>query len=127
MSYIRIYSDGHGDSHFEDVDISLSKAEYAPPAPPLELSAPFAAEQVVFFSLAPGWFGDWHPAPRRQFYVNLSGRLGVEASDGEVRELAPGDVVLTDDLDGRGHTTRVIGSEPSTGVFVHLGPDEQQA
>ena len=127
MRYMRIWTDAEGDSHFEDVEIGLSSVAYAPPAPPLDLSAPMAAERTVFFSFPVGWFGDWHPSPRRQLYFNLGGRLEVEASDGEVRQLGPGDIVLTDDLSGRGHVTRVIGDEPSVGAFVHLSEEVDQA
>ena len=125
MRYTRIWSDGEGESHFEDVEISMSSADYAPPAPPLDLSAAMAAQQVLFFEFPAGWFGDWHASPRRQLYFNLGGALEVEVSDGETRRLDPGDIVLTEDLDGRGHTTRVIGDGPSVGAFVHL--DEARA
>ena len=85
---------------------------------------PVDAERVILFSMPVGWFGDWHPSPRRQLYFNLSGRLAVEVADGEVRELEPGAVVLVEDLSGKGHTTRVLGGEPSTGAFVHLAHEE---
>jgi len=122
MRYVRIWTDDDGESHFEDVEVELVTAEYAPPAPPFDLSSPWPAERAIFFSIPAGFHGDWHPAPRRQLYVNLGGRLAVEVSDGEVRQLDPGDIVLTEDLAGRGHVTRVIGDEPSVGMFVHLEP-----
>jgi len=121
----RIWADDAGTSHFEDVDVDLEPAEYAPPAPPLELSPPIPAERALFFEAPVGWFGDWHPSPRRQLYVNLSGRLEVEVGDGEVREFGPGEVVLVEDLIGPGHVTRVVGDDRSTGVFIHLTSDER--
>lgn len=120
MQITRIWSDADGGSHFDEVEIDMRAGQYAPPAPPFDLSGTMQAESARFFSLVVGWFGDWHPAPRRQLYVNLGGVLEVGVSDGEVRRLGPGDIVLTEDLDGRGHTTRVIGDEPSVGVFIHL-------
>ena len=39
MIYTRLYSDAHGESHFEDVGIELTLTNYAPPAPPLELTS----------------------------------------------------------------------------------------
>ena len=127
ISVVRIWSDSDGASHFEDVDIELATITYAPPAPALELSDPFAAERAVLSSMPAGWFGDWHPSPFRQLYFNLSGRLEVEVADGEVRELRPGAIVLVEDLSGTGHITRVLGDEPSRGAFVHLADGEADA
>ena len=123
MKFTRIWSDEAGTSHFEDGDIELRSVDYAPPAPPLDLSAPLAAARALLFEFPSGWFGDWHRAPHRQLYFNLGGHLEVEVADGEVRHLGPGDIVLLEDLTGTGHVTRVIGDAPSTGVFVQLGED----
>ena len=32
-SYVRVYADDKGESHFEDVAIELSEVDFAPPAP----------------------------------------------------------------------------------------------
>lgn len=122
MRVTRIWSDAGGGSHFDDVDIELSAVAYAPPAPPFEVSAPLPVEGAVLFELPSGWRGGWHPTPRRQLYCGLTGELEVEVSDGEVRRLPPGSLVLVEDLEGMGHVTRVMGDVPATGVFVHLGP-----
>ncbi len=117
---IRIWADDDGTSHFEEADIELEATAYAPPAPRLDVSAPIPAERALLCSFPTGWFGDWHPSPRRQLYLSLGGWLEVEVGDGEVRSVGPGQVVLLEDLKGAGHTTRVTGAEPSTGAFVHL-------
>jgi len=38
----------------------------------------------AFSTAAPGWFGDWHPTPRRQFFFLLSGEIEGEVSNDEV-------------------------------------------
>jgi quercetin dioxygenase-like cupin family protein len=124
MKMARIFSDADGTSHFEDVDIELTSAEYAPPAPPLEVSESIPVSGAVLASFRAGWFGDWHQTPRRQLYFQLSGRLEVSVSDGEIRILGPGDIVLVEDVIAPGHTTRALGEEASTGVFVHLADQE---
>ena len=124
MRITRIWADEVGTSHFADIDIDLETTDYAPPAPPFEVSAPFPAEQAMLFEFPAGWFGDWHPSPRRQLYFNLGGQLEAEVGDGETRRLGPGDVVLLEDLTGTGHVTRVIGDAPSSGVFVQLRPEQ---
>ena len=115
-----ITADADGESHFGDRELELVAQSFAPPAPPLEVSAPVPAGQGVFFRMPPGWFGDWHPSPCVQYFVQATGALEVAVSDGEVRHLRPGDVVYLEDTQGRGHTTRVVGDEPVCGVFVQL-------
>jgi hypothetical protein len=123
VRYVRIYCDPDGASHFEDLELDLLPAVYAPPAPALDVSAPWLAERAVLFSMPVGWYGGWHPSPRRQLYFNLGGRLEVVVSDGQSRVFGPGDIALVEDVAGVGHTTRVMGDAPSTGVFIHL-PDD---
>lgn len=124
MRFARIYGDAEGISHFDDIDVEMTPADYAPPAPAFDLSAPFPAERAVLFEFPSGWYGDWHPSPHRQLYINLGGQLEVEVADGEVRQLGPGDIVLVEDLTGSGHVTRAIGDETSRGVFIHLRDEE---
>ena len=120
MQYTRLSADAEGESHFEDVEIELAEVDFAPPAPPLHLSAPLAAAQFVFCALRPGWYGDWHPTPLRQFFFQLSGELEVEVSDGEVRHFGQGSIVLVEDLTGKGHVTRVVSNVEVLGAFVQL-------
>lgn len=49
---------------------------------------------------------EWHPAPRRQLIVWLSGREEIVAGDGSVRSFSPGDLFLADDTTGEGHIIR---------------------
>jgi quercetin dioxygenase-like cupin family protein len=108
--YIRLVADQAGELHFADVRTALAPADFAPPAPLLHLSAGFAAERFVFLAAPEGWFGDWHPAPRRQVFVFLSGEIEVEASDGQRRRFLPGDCLLMEDTTGKGHATRNVGT-----------------
>ena len=122
MQYTRIYAGPDGESHFDEVAVALVANDFAPPAPPLNVSAPIPAAQFVFVALPPGWYGDWHPAPRRQYWVQIAGQLDVEVSDGEIRRFDPGDVGLLEDISGKGHVTRVIGQHEVRGMFVQLPP-----
>lgn len=115
-----IYSSADGESHFRDITVQLAEGDFAPPAPPLYTSSPERASQVLFFHAPVGWFGDWHPTPARQYFVALAGDLEVQVSDGEVRHVRGGDVVLLEDLEGRGHTTRVVGDEPARAIIVQF-------
>lgn len=120
MEYVRVYADENGESHFEDVEVELTPVDFAPPAPPMNLSAFTPATQFAFVSASVGWYGDWHPTPRRQIFFSLSGEIEVEVSDGEVRRFGPGSVTLLEDTWGKGHTTRVVGTADVLLAVVQL-------
>ena len=122
MKYTRLYADADGESHFEDVDIGMNETVFAPPAPPLKLSEFISSSQFSFLSASPGWFGDWHPAPKRQFMLYLQGEIEAEASDGEVRRFGPGSAVLVEDVTGKGHRSRVVGDKDVVLAVVQLDP-----
>ncbi|HLT18975.1 MAG TPA: hypothetical protein VKZ96_05915, partial [Thermomicrobiales bacterium] len=121
MRYFRIYADENGESHFEDVDIELEEQN-----PQSELSRLYPAIGVIFRRTPADQFIDWHPAPRRQFVVTLSGEAEIEASDGEVRRIGPGTIMLAEDVTGKGHITRGIGTEERLSLFIPL-PDQGEA
>ena len=64
-----------------------------------------------------------HNAPRRQFLVVLRGVLEIETSLGEQERLHPGDVLLADDLDTKGHHSRDVGDEPMMLMAIGIGSD----
>jgi hypothetical protein len=125
VSYAKVYTDAEGESHFAEDSVSFQLVDYAPPAPPISVSQVFSAENVSFISSPPGWHGDWHPAPRRQFVLVLVGELEVEVSDGEVRSLPAGSLCLVEDTVGTGHVSRVVGQERVLAAAIPL-VDERQ-
>jgi len=120
MKYSKIYSDEKGESHFQDIDIELKTIEYAPPAPPFLVSRFTHAHQYAFTVFESGWFGDWHPTPVKQVFFLLSGTMEVMVSDGEKRMFGPGSIVLVEDTTGKGHVSKVIGSEDVKTVVIQL-------
>ena len=122
VSVIRIWADEEGESHLEDVDLEFAEEDFVPPAPSVLLTPPEAASGYVFERVAPGWHGDWHPAPGRVLAVYLTGQGSIEASDGESRPLEPGTILLAEDTTGRGHVTKVTGTDEMFVVIVTL-PD----
>ncbi|HZT06105.1 MAG TPA: hypothetical protein VFC51_03675 [Chloroflexota bacterium] len=111
-----IYTGEDGRSHFEDLDIPLNPVNYG------TNSAPIAATNVVFRETPVGGALDYHPAPRRQFVVNLSGLVEIECGDGSKRRMGAGDVLLADDTSGQGHITRDL-EGPRRSIFIFLSPD----
>jgi hypothetical protein len=116
--YTRVYTDDKGETHFEDVKVELLPVDFAPPA--LNLSALIGAEKYGFVNAPLGWFGNWHPTPKRQIFVYISGTMEAMVSDGEVRVFGPGCVTLLEDTTGKGHTSRVIGDQEVHAVVIQL-------
>ena len=97
---VRIYSGDDGQSHFEDLNI---------PAGQEQTLALKAGADLTFRSAPDGHFSDWHNAPRRQYLIILSGKMKIVVGDRTVRTLEPGDMLVAEDLTGKGHTTRAVG------------------
>ena len=72
---MRLFADGDGESHFEELAADFSPVEYAPPAPALDLSQPVDAAWRVFVRFPAGWRSDWQRSPRRQLFVILSSEI----------------------------------------------------
>jgi quercetin dioxygenase-like cupin family protein len=118
ITYHRIYVDAMGDSHFDTVTIEQSLARAAPPAAPFYVSEDRPASNYRFYSFEPGWIGELHPAPTRQFLALMSGAVEMETTDGTVRRFRPGDLILLEDTSGKGHVTRNIEEGYATFLVV---------
>jgi quercetin dioxygenase-like cupin family protein len=120
MQYVRIFSDPAGETHFATIEVALHWADFAPPAPPVQLADFTPAVRSTFVAVPAGWEGDWHPAPRRQWFIMLAGTWEVTVSDGEVLRFMPGAAVLVEDTTGKGHITRIVGDEEARAAVVQL-------
>lgn len=120
MHYFRLYTDAAGETHFEDLAPTLAPVNYAPPAPSFFASSFALALEYGFLRIPAGWQGDWHPVPRRQIQIFLTGELEAQASDGEIRRVSPGTVVLVEDTTGKGHLSRVVSRDDVTIAAVVL-------
>jgi hypothetical protein len=90
--FVRIYTGEDGRSHFEELDGALLLSKVQP------------ATSIWFKNDRPAHILDWHPAPRRQYVITLSGSVDIRIGDGTVKTFRPGDVLLAEDLTGQGHT-----------------------
>ena len=114
MQVVRIYTGDDGESHFEELDLPFEAVANA------ERTAAQNAGSISFSRTQPGNFIDWHPAPRRQYVITLEGQAEIGLGDGTKRIFNPGDVLLADDLTGRGHTTAVHGDKPRVSVAIPI-------
>ena len=120
MKYIRIYADPAGESHFEDVEVEFAQVNFAPPAPPVNLSSFSPALQYAFCSFPASWQGGLHPTPQRQIFFILSGEAAAQVSNGEVRHFGAGSVLLAEDTTGKGHISWVVSKTDLLAAVVQL-------
>ena len=120
LKYVRVYSDSIGETHFEDLEINLDEIDFAPPAPPIYTSNLTSSASYGFLSVLPGWESDWHPTPKRQFLIYLSGTIEAEVSDGEIRKFGPGSITLVEDTFGKGHKSKALGNDKIVLVVIQL-------
>jgi quercetin dioxygenase-like cupin family protein len=110
MGTFRLYTGSDGESHVERIDLARTP----------DWTKGLGTTQISFREDLVGRYLDWHPAPRRQFVIILSGQLEIGLGDGSKHIFGPGDARLVEDTTGRGHTTRVHGSAPCVTATVPL-------
>ena len=110
MSIARLYTGDDGQSHIEEMN---------PDSHP-ELAALQSTTGIVFRTFEPGYFSDWHIAPRRQFVITLEGEVEIGLGDGTLHRFGPGHAMLAEDLTGHGHTIRAVVDRPRVTATVPL-------
>jgi hypothetical protein len=104
MRIHNLYTDEKGESHFRDIDV-----EWAEERRGSKLSKRLPATGIIFRETKPENTVDWHTAPRRQYIVNLESGVKITASDGESRVIGVGEVLLVEDISGKGHLSEGLG------------------
>ena len=118
MKFHRLFSDPDGESRWEDVEVTLEERSFAPPAQDIEISEAEPVKQMMFLRLKSGWNEPIHPTPVAQKLVCLTGTVRVTASDGETRDIGPGDVWHMEDKHGKGHHTMVTSKGDFESVII---------
>ena len=113
MKINRLYADKNGESHFEDVEITFTESTRAG-----RLSPRLPATGIIFREVSPDYDLDWHPAPRRQYIINLDAGVQITASDGEMRRIGAGEILLVEDTWGKGHRSRALDGKLRHCIFV---------
>lgn len=116
FSITRIYSDGNGDSHFEEKNIPLKEnGEIG------FLSEMLPASGLIFREVLPSYDYDFHNAPQKQYIILLDGAIEIETSLGDKRIFKGGDILLMEDVEGKGHKTRNLENIRRRSVFIPIG------
>ncbi|HZL00171.1 MAG TPA: hypothetical protein VFC47_09730 [Caulobacteraceae bacterium] len=98
-----------------------------PPADPQWLGEKTSGAMTMMVTVLPvGWIGDWHPNPKPQWILPLSGVWFVESMDGARVEMGPGEISFGGDqhaatVDGRrGHRSGTVGEAPAVLMLVQI-------
>jgi hypothetical protein len=118
-TYVRVYADDAGESHFEDVWLPAERR--SSPTGTVEAVAPLDVAELAFrVVLEEASDTVPHNAPRRLLIVQLDGTVEVEVSDGERRVFGPGSALLVEDTTGKGHLTRSLSGRPRSTLIATL-------
>jgi len=115
MRIHNLYEDEQGESHWRDIEVAWTEMTPGGPASSRE-----HASGVIFRQMPVTYDLDWHPAPRKQYVVQLDGDTQITASDGEIRIIKAGEIVLVEDVSGKGHKSKNVVGRPFNVMFVAL-------
>ncbi|HSG05834.1 MAG TPA: hypothetical protein VLB09_05510 [Nitrospiria bacterium] len=115
MKIHHLYSDADGESHFANLEIDLKQNTGIG-----KLSETIPVTGLIFRHVPPTYDLDWHNAPRRQYIVNLDAGVRITASDGEVREIGAGEILLVEDTTGMGHLSQSVAGQARNCLFITL-------
>ncbi len=115
MRIHNLYVDDKGESHWRDVEV-----EFVEKTRGGRLSAKLPATGIIFREVPPDYDLSWHPAPRRQYIINLDAGVQITASDGEARKIPAGDVILVEDTWGKGHLSKALEGKVRHCIFVPI-------
>ena len=101
----RLYTGSDNQTHAEDIEATFAPISGRDVAQLMKITGAELRRTPA------GTVQDWHTAPRRQYVITLSGRGEIEVAGGKRIVSEPGHIELADDLMGKGHITRAVGSE----------------
>ncbi|MCJ8153038.1 hypothetical protein MKJ01_04565 [Chryseobacterium sp. SSA4.19] len=115
MKITKIFSDVNGESHFEDLEIPLvDQGEIG------FLSEGIDVKKLQFRKVPADYDYDFHCAPQKQYIVLLDGGVVIETSLGEKRVFETGEILLVEDISGKGHKTKNTEKKERTSLFIHI-------
>ena len=104
MRIHNLYADENGETHFRNIDIEMSEI-----GPDDTTSKRLPATGIYFRTTPVDWFLNWHPATRRQYVIELDAPNKITAGDGETRIIGAGEIILIEDVHGKGHLSQAVG------------------
>jgi hypothetical protein len=119
MRIHNLYADENGESHFRDIEV-----EWAGKRRTSLMSARIPVDSIYFRETPGDYDLGWHNAPWRQYIVNLDAGVKITASDGEEREIGAGEIILVEDLTGKGHLSKSLDGKLRHSIFILFEPND---
>ena len=114
MGTSRMYADVNGDTTWQPINLDEHPGWIEG----------FEAKDIKFGIRQPDIEQDWHPAPKRQFVIILSGALQITYPDGSKKVFGSGEARLMDNITGKGHKTIAVGGVPCITATIVLEDQE---
>jgi hypothetical protein len=108
---LRIYTDADGNTQIQELPIATKPGR-------TRRTDSAAVTGLTYAEYTSSSVEDWHRTPGRQFSISLSGEIEVEVSCGKKHAIHTGDIVFLEDLQGKGHITRIL--TPVTNIFIRV-------
>ncbi|CDZ77152.1 hypothetical protein BN59_01434 [Legionella massiliensis] len=112
-SYTILYTGKDGNSYFKEAEEPLIPAKVG-------LVTRLLPTKSLFFGEAGGAAQDWHNPAQRLFIIVLSGVMQIETSSGQIKAFKAGDILLAEDLTGKGHRTSNLNEQPVNYLAILL-------
>ncbi len=109
----RVYSDSNGDTRFEDITIALKDAGEIG-----SLSQGLPVKTIIFREVEATYNYNFHNTPQKQYLVLIDGGIEIESTLGEKRQFQAGDVLLLEDIEGKGYRTRNLEIRKRKSIFI---------
>jgi len=121
VTVTRLYTGSDSQTHVEQVDMKLIPSALSDGT---ERSDRIKVTAMQIVRQPPGHVNDWHNASQtplgHQYVITISGRGEVEVAGGQRVQLGPGQILLGEDLTGKGHITRAVGSEDWVSLHISI-------
>jgi hypothetical protein len=115
VNVTRLFTGPDGKTHAEEISVPFGEVRGAS-----ERSESIPVSGLQFVRTSPAYDLDWHPAPRRQYVVTVSGESEVIIGDGTHIRLYPGKLMLVEDTTGQGHISKAVGDKDRISLFIPL-------
>ena len=111
----RLYTGDDGKTKVEEFEIPVKPRDAGS-----DVSAAVALTSMQVRRTTPRYNLDWHPAPRRQLVITLTGESEIEVEGGRKIRLGPGHILLAEDTTGQGHISRAVAGKDRIALDIGL-------
>lgn len=121
---IRVFTDPDGETQFSEIRLPGEIRQS-----PVSTAIAWCSEVLPVRNLVWRQVVEDHPTttphvtPRRQLVIPLSGTTEIEVSTGERRTIRAGQILLGEDVTGKGHITRALDDVTRVTLVIELGDE----